>query len=50
MAGIVESVNLGSAQVNVHKPGSTTGLGKRPRLGPVAVRDPGPSPTGSAAG
>ena len=50
MAGIVESVNLGSAQVNAHKPGYTTGIGKRPSLGPVAVRAPGPKPDGLGSG
>lgn len=48
--GIVESVNLGGPQRNEQKAGYTTGIGKRPVAGAVAVRAPGRGPEGLGSG
>ena len=47
MPQLVETVNVGRAEVNPHKPKvGVTGIGKQPTAEPVAVRAPGPRQVG----
>lgn len=46
----IDSVNVGTAEPNPDKSGLTTGIGKRPVAGPVAVRDPGAKTSGLGSG
>jgi MOSC domain-containing protein YiiM len=48
--GILQSVNLGSAEPNPYKGTRSTGIGKQPQPGPVTVRDPGPRRGGLGSG
>jgi MOSC domain-containing protein YiiM len=47
---VLESVNIGAAMPNPHKPVDATGIDKRPQTEPVQVRDPGPKHTGLGSG
>lgn len=46
----IDSVNVGRSEPNPFKEGVTTGIGKQPVDGRVAVRDPGPRTTGLGSG
>lgn len=48
--GQLLSVNLGQPEPNPYKSSKSTGIGKRPVLGEVEVRDPGPKRGGLGSG
>jgi MOSC domain-containing protein YiiM len=50
MLASIASVNVGSAAPNPHKSVGTTGIDKRPALGPVEVRPPGARGSGLGSG
>jgi MOSC domain-containing protein YiiM len=47
---ILDSVSIGAAKPNPHKPVDATGIDKRPQTDPVQVRDPGTKHTGFGSG